>query len=394
MQSLAGKLMSAKKKVNERIYRPIFLKKSSLFDNNSYLVECAHSAKFHSKPSQKKLNIIKFDMKIIIMISSFLLFYISADAQTTDSIKRVTKEFITDKFPTTRAIDVQLEQFGSRNFDAKLFGEDFRRGKITNESRLRVALNIPVYKTKNYVITTSFRYKYNHYDFNDVTPTGTYGLESPQSEMSFHYLSAAGSFTYFSKLFGKPIIYNATLNVDGDEDGLQRAKGLFAAALVLKRSQYTLITVGVLGLIDRTAISPVLPSFSWKQSFSNSPWSVDLILPKHLKVQRPLFRNGRLSLGSELLSEGFYVKPGQFFLPGTYEFTQLEIRSGATFEQAVGNKWIITVKGGIANTMTARLYQKNAAFSDYVYENSQDGAGYFNVGLSFNPFKTNNGGRK
>ncbi|GGI23701.1 hypothetical protein [Pedobacter mendelii] len=333
-------------------------------------------------------------MKTIIIIGSILLFYIHVEAQTLDSIKRETKEFITDKFPTTRPIDVQFEQFGSRNFDSKLFGESFQRGKIDNESRLRIALNIPVFKTRKYVITTSLRYKYNHYDFNDVTPSGLYGLTNQRSEMSFHYLSAAGSFTYFSKLFGKPVIYNATLNVDGDENGIQRVKGLFAAALVLKRSQNTLITVGLLGLIDRTAISPILPSFSWKQSFSNSQWSLDLILPRHLKVQRPLFKNGRLSLGSELLGEGFYVKPGQFFLPGTYEYTQLEIKSGATYEHALGSKLILTLKGGIANTLVARLYQKNAAFSDYVYENTQDGVGYFNIGISFNPFKANKGGRK
>jgi hypothetical protein len=330
-------------------------------------------------------------MKKIIVLSTVLLFSISTYAQTTDSIKAVTKEFIVDKFPSTRAFDLQYETFGSRNFDSKLFGENFQSGKISNESRLRLATNFLVFKSKNYIVTTSLRYKYDHYTLNDVSSTGQYVPVNQQNDLGYQYLSAAGSFTYFSKLFGKPVVYNATLIADGNEDGVQRVKGLVAGAVILKENRYTLITIGLVGLVDHTAISPVLPSFTWKQSFSDSPWSLDLILPQHLLVQRPLFKNGRLSFASELIGDGYYVKPGQSFLPGTYEYSQLEVRSGAMYEQTLGSRFIFTVKGGIANTLLSRLYQKNAAFSDYVYKNTEDGTGYLNFGISFIPFKMRNG---
>jgi hypothetical protein len=332
-------------------------------------------------------------MKKIIILSAALFFYRSTYAQTTDSIKTVTKEFIVDKFPSTRAFDLQYETFGSRNFNSKLFGENFQSGKITNESRLRLAVNFLVFKSKNYIITTSLRYKYDHYSLSDISSTGQYVPLNQQNDLGYQYLSAAGSFTYFSKLFGKPMVYNATLIADGNGDGIQRVKGLLAAAIIFKQNRYTLITVGLVGLVDHTAISPVLPSFTWKQSFSGSPCSLDLILPQHLMVQRPLFKNGRLSFGSELIGDGYYVKPGQSFLPGTYEYSQLEVRSGAMYEQTLGSKFIFTVKGGLANTVLSRLYQKNAAFSDYVYKNTEDGTGYLNVGISFIPFKMNHGGQ-
>ncbi len=328
------------------------------------------------------------------MLSAVLLWYITTNAQTTDSIKTVTKEFIIEKFPSTRALDIEFETFGTRNFDSKLFGGNFEHGKVDNETRFRMAANVPIFKSRNYIITTSFRYKYDHFNLGDVSSTGQYVPVNQQNDIGFHYLSAAGSFTYFSMLFGKPVIYNATLNADGDENGVQRVKGLVAGAIILQRSQYSLITVGIVGLIDRTSISPVLPSFAWKQSFSNSLWSLDLILPQHFMVQRPLFKNGRLSLGSELIGDGFYVKPGQSFLPGTYEYSELEVRSGAMYEQTLGSRLIFTLKGGMANTVLSRLYHKNAAFSDYVYKSTEDGAGYFNVGISFIPFKMNSGTHK
>ncbi len=321
------------------------------------------------------------------MISTVLLFYGVTSAQNTDSLKKETQEFIIEKFPSTRFVDLQFETFGSRNFDSKLFGGNFQSGIVTNEFRFKLAINIPVVKKKNYIITTSLRYKYDYFKLNDVAFTGQYVPVKQQNEMGFNYLSAAGSFTYFSRLFGKPVIYNATLNADGNEKGVQRVKGLLAGSIILKRTMHTTITVGLIGLIDPTAISPVLPSFTWKQGFSNSQWVLDLILPQHLMVQRPLFKNGRLSIGSELLAEGFYVKPGESFLPATYELSQLEIRSGAMYEQKLYNKLILTVKGGIANTVLSRLYQKNASFSDYIYKNSQNGTVYLNIGVSFVPFK-------
>ncbi len=58
-----------------------------------------------------------------------MLVYLTSTAQTTDSVKQETTQFIIDKFPSTRAVDLQVETFGTRHFDSKLFGENFQSGK-------------------------------------------------------------------------------------------------------------------------------------------------------------------------------------------------------------------------------------------------------------------------
>ena len=50
-----------------------------------------------------------------------------------------------------------------------------------------------------------------------------------------------------AKIFNKPVIYNATATVDGNEDNVQRVKGFVTANIVIKRTANTTITIGAAG---------------------------------------------------------------------------------------------------------------------------------------------------
>lgn len=301
-------------------------------------------------------------------------------------IKTVVKE-VTDKFPTTRIFDVQYEQVGPTNYNSELFGNHFERGRIESHNRLKASFNMPFLtnKSKRFVLTGSLRYKYETYEFDDIYNTNsTEAYTKPKEEI--HYFAGALSATYVSTLFHKPIIYNATATVDGNEDNIQRVKGFATASIVLKRTANTTVTVGVLGMIDPSSIIPIAPLFTYNHKFENSKWDVDFIMPQRLLFRRELLENGRLSLGTELNTENFYLNLNRLNLKGVYELNQLDLRSGITYEYRFAPQLIGSFKAGIDNVLSVRVTEKGERTSKYIYDHKEDAQGYFRIGISYNPF--------
>lgn len=295
---------------------------------------------------------------------------------------------LVDKFPTTRTFDVQYEQLGPSNYNSDLFGNSFERGRIESHNRFKAAFNLPFYasKSKQFVLTTSLRYKYETYEFGDIynyTSMQTYSRDRQE----LHLWGGSLSATYMTSLFKKPVIYNATATVDGDEDGFQRLKGFVSAVIVLKRTPSTTITLGALALLDPSSIVPVTPLFSVNHKFNNSKWDMDFILPQRLLFRRELLENGRISFGTELNTESFYLNLNTSNLNGVYELNQLELKSGITYEYCFTPKIIAFVKGGVNNVVSARITEKGERTNRYVYDQREDAQGYVRIGVSYNLFQ-------
>ncbi|TPG35367.1 hypothetical protein [Flavobacterium pectinovorum] len=301
-------------------------------------------------------------------------------------IKTVAKA-VTDKFPTTRILDLQYEQLGPTNFDSKLFGERFERGRIESHNRFKAAINVPFLtsKSRRFVLTSSLRYKYETYEFGDIYNYNSATTHTREKE-EIHFFAAALSATYVSTLFHKPIIYNATVTADGNQDNFQRVKGFATASIVLKRTANTTFTVGALVMMDPSAIIPITPLLTYNHKFENSKWDIDFILPQRLLFRRELLENGRISLGTELNTESFYLNLNNPKLKGIYELNQLELKSGISYEYRFSPKIIGVVKAGVNNVMSVRVTEKGERTSNYVYDQKEDAQGYFRFGISYNPF--------
>lgn len=308
-------------------------------------------------------------------------------AQEKDAPIKTVVKVVTDKFPTTRILDVQYEQLGPTNFSSKLFGDRFESGRIESHSRFKAAINVPFFtsESKRFVLTSSLRYKYETYEFGDIYKVNS-AVPYTREKEEIHYLAAALSATYVSTLFHKPIIYNATATVDGNEEGVQRVKGFVTANIVLKRTANTTITIGALAMLDPSAIIPITPLFTYNHKFENSKWDVDFILPQRILFRRELLENGRISFGTELNSENFYLNLNNDQLKGIYELNQLELRSGISYEYRFTPKIIGIVKGGINNVVSVRVTERGERTSNYIYDQKEDAQGYFRLGVSYNPF--------
>ncbi|WP_232729082.1 hypothetical protein [Ulvibacter sp. MAR_2010_11] len=309
--------------------------------------------------------------------------------ETETEFKKEATKVIKADFPQSRVLNFEYGHSFSREFDSKLFDMPFQEGEISNQKTFNAAANIPIFKTRLWSITGSVKYAYNEFEFSELNNVSGVSNYQQNDIVHFHNMSGALSSTYFSNLFKKPVIYNASVIVDGNDEGLERVKGMIGLSFILKRTERTSLTLGGIVIIDPTAQIPFFPVFSFTHRFKNSQWELDFILPQRLLIRRPIGEKGRFSIGSTFGGNGFYVNVDAPNFPDTFEYSQLEINSGLIYEHKISNSLVATVKGGITNFIGNRLTEKGEPNKDYIYENDQKATGYFNVGFSFDPFLKN-----
>lgn len=321
-----------------------------------------------------------------ILILALLLVTTLIQAQTqTDSLQQKTTLGIKEKFPRARVLNFEYGQSLSRDFKSELFDEPFQNGEIKTQRNFNASANIPIYRTRKWGLSGSLNYQFTEFEFDNITTSDITVFEQ-NGIVDFHNFSAALSSTYFSSIFKKPVIYNASIIVDGNEKDVERLKGLVGLSFILKRNARTTMTLGAIVFIDPTAQIPFFPTFSYNHRFENSKWEIDFILPQRLLLRRPLGENGRFSIGSSFGSTGFYVNVDNPNFAETFEYSQLEIKSGLIYEHRLSDYLIGTFQGGLQNFISNRLTEKAEPTSDFIYKNEQDATGYFQLGISIDPF--------
>lgn len=307
----------------------------------------------------------------------------SAVAQTrSDTLRVKAGKFITNKFPSTRFLDFRYEQFSPTDYTSTLNGEDLERGTLHSQKRFKAALNFPIYMKEKFIISSSWRYKYETLSFKDVEShlVNGIGLQHDNHE-DFHYFSGALSFTYRSMLFNKNVVYNANLITDGSHKGFERISGTLLAVMVMKRDQTTTMTLGAQLNTSPTAIFFILPVFSLEHKL-NDKWMLDLAFPKYGYIRRDVFGNGRLSAGIRYEGELFFTYPKQTGFMDTYTYNRNEIRTELMYEHHLTQNFIFTVQGGGTNVFRGQMKVKNS--NDKLIKTSQDMNMFFNVGVSYN----------
>lgn len=143
-----------------------------------------------------------------------------------------------------------------------MLGIKFNDAKIKSQQTFKASANIPLHRSKNrkWAVTGSLNYQLNSFEFENINEANEPIFEQ-NGTINFHNFSTAISSTYFSSLFKKPVIYNASLIVDGNDKGLERIKGLVGLSFILKRTQRITMTLGAIVFVDPTSQIPFFPTF-------------------------------------------------------------------------------------------------------------------------------------
>lgn len=319
--------------------------------------------------------------KKILLIFGIGIYTFVARAQTKDSIPDKVRAIIADKFPTTRVLNLEYEIVGGFKYASKYLNNPLPKGDVQNMHQVNASMNVNLMKGKNWTLETLVGYRLLSVDLlQPDLSTQQMHLE----KQDYHYHHESLNFTYYSRLFGKMAIYSASLMTDGSEKGFERVRGMLTGNLVLKATREVQMTIGVVGLLDPSAIVPVIPTFTYKRQYQQG-WVVDLVLPKAMYFRKAILGNGRASFGSELDNNTFYL----YDFAGSsriYTLNHMNLNSGLLYEHNLGRSFIATVKTGMRNSLRSRVSEKNKSQNDFIYEASTEPSFYFNVGLSFNPF--------
>ena len=325
----------------------------------------------------KKIPLTLFLVSIIFIINSSNCF-----SQTdSTSLKLKAARAITERFPSTRTINVEYEYVTPLDFTLKRKNDELiQKGRLKNQNRVRVDLNLPLLRLQKWVFSGSFRYRYNYFEIDNTTD---FTNLSEKNTVEGNTYTAGINSTYVSKIFNKPLIYNLSVYGDFSQNGFERITGIGIASVMLKRTDKLSLTVGLAVLVDPMIRFPVLPIVALEYKITDS-WTLSTAFPRYAYIRKRFSRDNRLSIGSSISGDYFYSNLGE--PKRSYLYNKAEINTGLMYEHYIFDKFIFTAKGGLMNSMRGTLNKRNDRYGKYILKSSQDAGFYFNVGMSYNFF--------
>lgn len=321
---------------------------------------------------------------------SLLLFSLAGFSQTVkdsiskqDSLSRKARAYFARQFAVARPLNLEFIHMAPYQFAPKEDGTSVPKNTVEGYTQIKASVNFDFIKKRTWLLGSTFGYKYTNGSAEIISPSSH--LELPNTTQ-FHYLYGSLNLTFFSKLFGKTVIYTSNITVDGSDQHFERTTGLITGTMILKATERTRFMVGAIVSIDPTSEIPVIPSVIFEHRFGNG-WMADILLPKQVMLRKHIFKKGRLSAGTELDRTSFYlynINPEN--TSQKYEYRQLELNNGLVYEHLITDHVILTARTGMKWIAISRIFEKNGNFNDPIYETKTDPAFYFNIGISFNPF--------
>ncbi|MBW8244879.1 hypothetical protein K1F50_18875 [Muricauda oceani] len=326
-------------------------------------------------------------MKKCLVIAVLMTISVSVLAQETDSIpskSMILVKKVTDQFPNTRFIDVHFEQLGSSDYESELFGTPYQTGTIESETRVRAAMNLPIVQKDTRILSASLRYGYRDINFGQANvPSGASPIIGVAESQSFHYFFGSVNYTRYDRLFGKTLVSNLSVFGDASDKKFGVLNAAYVASFVLKRNTQTTTTIGLVLQSNPNAVFPILPAFSYEHQFKDSPWRIDMILPKQLYFRRNLLTGGRLSIGTVFEGEPFYfITDGLGDGDVLYNFNRNEIRSGLMYEYKIYEGLILSLRTGWNYFLNGTIRERGQ--TKEISTTSFDPNFYVNFGVSFN----------
>ncbi|CAM3917080.1 hypothetical protein SAMN06265348_111206 [Pedobacter westerhofensis] len=303
----------------------------------------------------------------------------------TDSLKMEALSGYAQLYPQLRQGFFSADFIGNANVHSELNGKDLYDGKM-KITRIRTNFNLPLAQWGRNRITGTLGYQQQHLQTTEIN-----SFNPEFSALDRDITKSAGSFTAtFSRsdsIFNKQVIYSAGISGISDEfSSVKRVNYIGTVTVPLKRSRYSSLTVGMAIFIDPSAVSPVIPIISYWHKFKERDLDLFVDLPSRISLRKQLSKRSSASLGSELGGTLLFFDVNQPSLPQNTIYTNVEVRSGATFEYLATKKLILGINGGIYSTTASRMFDHNAKPDSYFYRSQAGSVPYVSFSVSFLPF--------
>ncbi|MEM1336716.1 MAG: hypothetical protein AAF090_06890 [Bacteroidota bacterium] len=325
----------------------------------------------------------------MLLVSCMLHFSVLGQTKSTlDTLIKTQGLQPPELFPRARLAEFRYGTSLSRQFSSELFKEDISEGTIASQHYFSASVTLPLLQTGVLQVRGTMNYDFNRFEFENIDNDAPLVFERNGS-VNYQYFSASINTLYFSKLFKRQMVYISTIILDADENAIQRLRGIFGFSLNIKKNDRTQISAGAIVFVDPASPIPALPSFNLEHLFQDNKSSVDIVFPRQVLIRRLIGKRSRISLGTVFNPSIFYVGDYNSNLSGTFEFNQLELKSGLIYQHRLSKLVLISASGGLSNIINSRLAEKGEPNSEFIYKTEQNATGYFQITVSLIPFWAN-----
>lgn len=257
-----------------------------------------------------------------------------------------------------------------------------QEGEASDAFATELRFSVPVLKLKSGTVSLGAYYNYLNMDFE---PRKLFPESSAvRFDNNHHTWGATAAFSYRASLFGKNIIGFANINMECSQYGFERLSGLAAAFIPIKRTERSSFSAGAVLLVNSSSKWPLFPFISYRYKF-NDKWDFNFIMSQcHLRYK--ITRNDKLSMGTSIGGEHFYIKPYHSDLPSVCMVSRSYVRPELVYEHEFTPLVRCNLRVGSVCYLNSRLH--SSAGNDRYGEMSHDAAAFFQLSFSYglNPF--------
>lgn len=305
---------------------------------------------------------------------------------TTDTLTQHIRSYVTRNFSEARTFNLYWETSPSHNYKLKQNDGVIEEGKMKEEHTVKFAATVPLLLKKNFSLYANGQA--NFYISETFRNTDSQAsLIFPDNKENYEYYKGTISGNFRTRIFNKPLIFNVTVSGDGWAKGFEKIQGSLSALVVLKHSPTTNLSIGLHGMSLYNQI-PLTPIITYSHQF-NSNSSIDLILPSRAYFRYQFRNSHRLSIGTSLDSEQFYMKSDIEGLPKTCFYSKTNIKPEIVYEYIINKRFYLIARGGGSQTISGGIYKTNrkGINGNPFIEYTQPMTPFFNLGFSYNLFK-------
>ena len=312
---------------------------------------------------------------------------VTAQISNADTLTQEIRSYVARNFSKSRTFNLYWETGPSYDYKLKRNnGQEVENGKIKDIHTIKFSINAPVLLLRNFSLYANGRA--NFYKFeptNDIN--GEISSIFSKIDDAYCYYNGGLSASYRMKIAGKPLILNASISGDGWDKGFEEVEGTFSAIMMLKNTRTTSFSVGLYGMTLYNQV-PVVPIITYWHQF-NPRLSVDITLPSRAYLRYQFNDKHRFSLGAQMESERFYMRPDMTDLPQTCLYNETTIKPELVYEFIINKHFYLIARGGGSAIIQSGLYKTNrkGIDGDPLVEFDRSVQPFFNLGFSYNLFK-------
>lgn len=332
--------------------------------------------------------------KALAVLSLLALLAMPCRAQViTDSLADDFRALAAKNFSRYRTVNLFWETKWAHDYNLTLDGKDVEKRRKKNLHTLRFSTMVPMLKLKN--ISLYANLQYSRYTFQ------TYGDEPGDRSAIFlkeayNYFAGGINASYYMSLFNKPLILSASCTVDGWDGGWGKVFGTFSAVMLLKNTERTSFSLGVMGMTLFNSM-PVMPIVTYWHRFNNPNLSVDITMPSQFYLRYQM-KNQRLSVGAFMSAESFYLKTDLDGVPDVCYYSDAVLKPEVCYEYIINKHLYLTAHAGVSMVMKGGLYKKNRkgvkvkgddgkSETEPLVKQDRSPVPFFNIGVSYCLFK-------